>query len=102
MMAEAPTPSPALLKTIRVLEFPTVLVAKTAAWLIIPMTCALVYEVVARYIFNAPTIWAYDVTYILAGSLFLGVDTVLGPLHLAYGQAERGHRSAYLVLGQTL
>ena len=70
-MMETPTPSPALLKTISMLEFPTVLVAKTAAWLIIPMTGALVYEVVARYIFNAPTIWAYDVTYILAGSLFM-------------------------------
>jgi TRAP-type mannitol/chloroaromatic compound transport system permease small subunit len=70
-MVETPTPSPALLKTIAILEFPTVLVAKTAAWLILPMTGALVYEVVARYIFNAPTIWAYDVTYILAGGLFM-------------------------------
>jgi TRAP-type mannitol/chloroaromatic compound transport system permease small subunit len=64
-------PPPALRATIAVLEFPTVLVAKAAAWLIVPMTLALVYEVVARYIFNAPTIWAYDVTYILAGSLFM-------------------------------
>lgn len=69
--AEAAIPSPALIKTIAVLEFPGVVAAKTAAWLIIPMTGALVYEVVARYIFNAPTLWAYDMTYILAGSLFM-------------------------------
>ena len=72
-MAEAETaiPSPALIRTIAALEFPSVLAAKAAAWLIIPMVGALVYEVVARYIFNAPTIWAYDVTYILSGSLFM-------------------------------
>lgn len=27
------------------------------AWLIIPMVMSLVYEVVARYFFNAPTVW---------------------------------------------
>ena len=26
------------------------------------------YEVVARYLFNAPTIWAFDVTYMLYGA----------------------------------
>lgn len=68
---DRPVPPESLLKVIAILEFPTVCVAKIAAWLIVPMTLALVYEVVARYIFNAPTIWAYDVTYILAGSLFM-------------------------------
>ncbi len=68
---EMPAPPPALLKVIAVLEFPSVIVAKLAAWLIVPMTGALVYEVVARYIFNAPTIWAYDMTYMFAGALFM-------------------------------
>ncbi len=34
-----------------------------------------------------------------AGSLFFGADTPVGPVHLAYGQAEGGRRSAYLYLG---
>jgi NTE family protein len=38
---------------------------------------------------------------ILAGSLFLGLDTPLGPLYLAYGRAEGGNDSAYFFLGQT-
>lgn len=42
-----------------------------AAWLILPMMFALVYEVTARYFFRAPTIWAYDVTYMLYGTLFM-------------------------------
>ena len=41
------------------------------AWLIIPLTFGTVYEVVARYGFNAPTIWAYDMTYMLCGTLFM-------------------------------
>jgi NTE family protein len=38
---------------------------------------------------------------IFAGSLFVGLDTVLGPIYLAYGHAEGGSDSAYLFLGQT-
>ena len=29
------------------------------------------YEVFARYLFNAPTIWSFDVTYMLYGALFM-------------------------------
>ena len=35
---------------------------RTVALLIIPMLAGLTYEVVARYLFNAPTVWAYDIT----------------------------------------
>jgi TRAP-type mannitol/chloroaromatic compound transport system permease small subunit len=42
-----------------------------AGWLIVPMTLAVTYEVIARYAFNAPTIWAYDVTYMLFGAQFM-------------------------------
>ncbi|MBK6803880.1 MAG: hypothetical protein IPG84_02910 [Betaproteobacteria bacterium] len=44
---------------------------KAVAWLIIPMVLSLVYEVVARYVFNAPTVWAYDMTFILYGTFFM-------------------------------
>jgi len=44
---------------------------KWVAWVIIPNVLALVYEVVARYFFNSPTIWSYEVTYFLYGSHFL-------------------------------
>jgi NTE family protein len=38
---------------------------------------------------------------LVAGSVFIIVDTLLGPLYLAYGAAEGDRRSAYLFLGQT-
>src|SRR5215510_15192497 len=41
------------------------------AWLIVPMTLAVTWEVVARHFFRAPTIWAFDVTYILYGTHFM-------------------------------
>lgn len=44
---------------------------KAVAWLILPMVLSLVWEVVARYFFNAPTIWAYDMTFMLYGTFFM-------------------------------
>jgi TRAP-type mannitol/chloroaromatic compound transport system permease small subunit len=41
------------------------------AWLIIPMVGSLVWEVAARYLFNAPTTWAYDMTFMLYGTFFM-------------------------------
>lgn len=36
-----------------------------------------------------------------AGSVFVVIDSLFGPLYLAYGAAEGGRKSAYLFLGQT-
>ena len=52
---------------------------KAVAWLILPMVLSLVWEVVARYAFNAPTVWAYDMTFMLYGTFFmLGSAWTLG------------------------
>ncbi|MEE9568815.1 MAG: TRAP transporter small permease subunit, partial [Candidatus Binatia bacterium] len=53
------------------------------AWLIIPMVGGLTYEVIARYVFDAPTIWAYDLTYMLYGGHFM--------LGAAYTLYKGGH-----------
>ena len=49
----------------------TRVVGRVTAWLIIPMVGSLVYEVFARYVFDAPTVWAYDMTYMLYGTFFM-------------------------------
>ena len=41
------------------------------SWTILALTLAVCYEVVSRYAFNAPTTWAYDVSYMLYGTLFM-------------------------------
>jgi len=38
---------------------------------------------------------------LLNGSLFLGLDTPIGPLYLGYGQGEGGENSAFFYLGRT-
>jgi len=41
------------------------------AWLNVPLVLAVSYEVLARYLFDAPTIWSFDVTYMLYGTIFM-------------------------------
>ncbi len=37
-----------------------------------------------------------------AATLFLGVDTLFGPLYLAYGHADGGHNAFYLSMGRSI
>jgi len=41
------------------------------AWLIVLMTLGTSYEVLVRYMFNAPTPWSFDVSFIMYGTLFM-------------------------------
>jgi TRAP-type mannitol/chloroaromatic compound transport system permease small subunit len=66
-----PQPSPALLATIRAVDRFTDLTGTVFSWLAIPLVLAVAYEVTARYVFNAPTVWAYDITYMAYGALFM-------------------------------
>jgi TRAP-type mannitol/chloroaromatic compound transport system permease small subunit len=64
-------PSPALLKIIRVIDTFSEWTGKTVAWLIFPLVFGLTYEGIARYAFNAPTLWAFDLSYMLYAALFM-------------------------------
>jgi TRAP-type mannitol/chloroaromatic compound transport system permease small subunit len=44
---------------------------RAAAWLVLPLILGVTYEVFARYALNAPTVWAYDLAYMLYGSIFM-------------------------------
>nr|WP_231897450.1 patatin-like phospholipase family protein [Vibrio rumoiensis] len=44
--------------------------------------------------------WDTDSMY-LAGSVFTGVDSPIGPIILSYGQTEEGYQSVYLIVGST-
>ena len=47
-------------------------VGKASAWLIALLIFELVYDTVARYVFNAPTPWSYDISYMLYGAIYMG------------------------------
>ncbi len=46
-------------------------VGNIVCWILIPLIFAMTYEVLARKLFLAPTIWAYDISRFLYGALFM-------------------------------
>jgi TRAP-type mannitol/chloroaromatic compound transport system permease small subunit len=56
---------------IRNIERMTGSVGILAAMALVPLVAATCYEVFARYVMGAPTIWAYEVGYFLTGTHFL-------------------------------
>jgi TRAP-type mannitol/chloroaromatic compound transport system permease small subunit len=46
-------------------------VGKAFAWCILVLTFAYSYEVFVRYLLNDPTAWAFDMSYIMYGALFM-------------------------------
>jgi TRAP-type mannitol/chloroaromatic compound transport system permease small subunit len=60
-----------LLAVTHVIDRFTDFVGVCVAWLNVPLVLVVAYEVVARYFFNAPTIWVFDMTYMLYSAIFL-------------------------------
>lgn len=46
-------------------------VGKTFSWCILILTFVTAYDVMMRYVFTAPTSWAFDTEYIMYGTLFM-------------------------------
>jgi TRAP-type mannitol/chloroaromatic compound transport system permease small subunit len=44
---------------------------RLVCWMLVPLVLSLTYEVVSRYVFNKPTEWAYDLTFMLYGTFFM-------------------------------
>jgi TRAP-type mannitol/chloroaromatic compound transport system permease small subunit len=63
--------SPGLLKITAAIDRFTDAIGFCVAWLNVPLVLAVAYEVIARYFFHAPTIWVYDVTYMLYAAIFM-------------------------------
>ena len=57
--------------------------AKIAAWLIMPLCLLVTFDVILRYVFNRPTVWAWDINV-----QFLGA---LAALSGGYTLLEKGH-----------
>jgi TRAP-type mannitol/chloroaromatic compound transport system permease small subunit len=67
-MAEA---APFHIRLVRIIDKFTDTTGTWVAWLNVPLMLVVAYEVFARYLFNAPTIWSFDVTYMLYGTIFM-------------------------------
>jgi len=64
-------PSAGLIRVVRIIDKFTDTTGTWVAWLNVPLVLAVSYEVLARYLFNAPTIWSFDITYMLYGTIFM-------------------------------
>ena len=56
--------------TVHYLENITEWFGKGISWLNLVLILTLVYEVVCRYIFNRPTMWSFDISYMLGSTAF--------------------------------
>ena len=63
--------SPVHLRLVRAIDRFTDATGTLVAWLNVPLVAGGRYEVVARYVFDAPTIWSFDLTYMLYGTVFM-------------------------------
>ena len=62
---------PWMRRAITILDTLSLWVGRIACLLLVPLIIAMVWEVVARKLFIAPTFWAYDTSRMLAGALFM-------------------------------
>lgn len=61
----------ARLRVIHVIDRFTEIIGTLVSWLAVPLVSVVVIEVISRYMFNAPTVFAYDMTYMTYGALFM-------------------------------
>ena len=63
--------SPSLIRMVQVIDRFTDTTGSWISWLNLPLVAVVAWEVIARYAFNAPTIWSFDMTYMLYGTIFM-------------------------------
>ncbi len=73
-------------RLIYTIEGLSVWTGRAFGWCILVLTLSVAYEVVVRYVFNAPTVWAFDMMVQMYGALFL----MAGPYALAQDSHVRG------------
>ena len=58
-------------RTIFIIDTLTAWAGKAFAWTILLLTFGVAYEVFVRYILHNPTSWAFDISYMMYGTLFM-------------------------------
>jgi TRAP-type mannitol/chloroaromatic compound transport system permease small subunit len=63
--------SPAYYRVIKGIDTFTEWTGGAVAWISVPLVLIVFWEVFSRYVLNVPTDWAYDMSYMLYGALFM-------------------------------
>lgn len=59
------------LRAARTIDVISEKIGLVVSWIIVALVLAITYEVISRYLFHSPTLWAYDMTYMGAGAFFM-------------------------------
>jgi len=81
-----------LRRILRAIDLLNAWVAKTVSWVVVVIIVATIYEIVMRYVFNAPTSWVFEFNYLIHGPYFM----LLG----AYCFAINGHVNVDILYGR--
>lgn len=73
-------------KLVYAIESMSIWVGRAFGWCILILTFSVTFEVVMRYVWNDPTVWAFDMMVQMYGALFL----MAGPYALAQDAHVRG------------
>lgn len=71
---------------IRTIDLFSKAVGHAFSWCVLVLTASTCYEVFMRYVLNAPTAWAFDMSYMMYGALFI----MSGAYALSRGSHVRG------------
>jgi TRAP-type mannitol/chloroaromatic compound transport system permease small subunit len=63
--------APLHIRIVRTIDRFTDFTGSLLAWLTLPLVLVVVYEVLMRYVFDAPTAWVFDITYMLYAAIFM-------------------------------
>lgn len=74
---------------LRAIDLINAWVAKTVSWVVVVIIITTIYEIIMRYVFNAPTDWVFEFNYLIHGPYFM----LLG----AYTFAINGHVNVDIV-----
>ena len=66
-----PDMKPWMARTISIIDKKSLWIGKIVCWMLVPLCLSMVYEVIARKFFVAPTMWAYDISRMTYGAMFM-------------------------------
>ncbi len=61
----------ALRAVFRAVDLASIWAGKAVAWLLVVLILALTFDTFMRYLFDKPTVWAFDVAYLVGGTIML-------------------------------
>lgn len=60
-----------MMKLLSLIDRVSAALARISELVVVLLIASMLYEVVARYVFGAPTLWAFDIAYMSTGALFV-------------------------------